>query len=243
LTPLPLSDAFSAFPSEARPHRCHQTMDVLVHANPCCWLWPTLLSAKSWLSWFTNHNTTGPTTTKSEDVFLQHIFRRLTSVTYVPHLCKVWLLDHYVKCPCSILMWSVTIISAFVTIITNGEIIVTLFIVTQVCQAHQRKWYKLQKVLKLSGYWINVMALREKGAFQTIGSQVLYYPFTKEKVIQWRADLIGGLSCWNMQSKWWKGSLSIEFGSGMRQIIYSSDLWKIKEHWCHFYSKTDAGES
>jgi len=137
LTPLPLSDALSAFPSEARPHRCHQTMDVLVHANPCCWLWPTLLSAKSWLSWFTNHNTTGPTTTKSEDVFLQHIFRRLTSVTSEPHQCTVWLLDHFVKCPSSILMWSVTIISAFVRIITNAEIIVTLFIVTQVCQAYQ----------------------------------------------------------------------------------------------------------
>jgi len=29
-------------------------------------------------------------------------------------------------------------------------------------------------------------------------SSVVYYPFTKGKVIQWSVDLTGGLNCWNM---------------------------------------------
>ena len=53
-----------------------------------------------------------------------------------------------------------------------------------------------------------------------------YMEREKWKMIQWSVDLIEGLNCWNMLWKWWKGSLNTEFGSRLRHVKCSSDLWK-----------------
>jgi len=44
--------------------------------------------------------------------------------------------------------------------------------------------------------WILVLCngILKEGALQTIGSQVLYYKFTKAKVTQWTMDLTEGLN-------------------------------------------------
>ena len=57
-------------------------------------------------------------------------------------------------------------------------------LVAEIVQAIQAK-------LELSGYWVYVMILRKKVAFQN--------RMEKGRVTQWRVDLIEELNCWNMQ--------------------------------------------
>jgi len=56
-----------------------------------------------------------------------------------------------------------------------------------------------------------------------------------------KGDMVCGsyrLNCWNMLQKWWKGSLNTEFGSRLKQMICSLDLWIVKEKLTPFLRAT-----